>query len=107
MSVKFGFQHGTNAAFLGLKTTDYLKSIQYCDENKDNRISLLEQKAFYMKVLKENDATLVCGTSTSCNKIIAPDGYIENDKVLDENGKEVPLKTVNKWLKNYSPKEMK
>jgi len=33
MSVKFGFQHGTNAAYLGLKTKDYLKSIQYCPFN--------------------------------------------------------------------------
>ncbi|MFX0059189.1 MAG: LLM class flavin-dependent oxidoreductase [Candidatus Hodarchaeota archaeon] len=32
MSIKFGYQHGTNAAFLKLKTEDYLKSIQYCDK---------------------------------------------------------------------------
>lgn len=32
LSVKFGYQHGTNAAFHKLKTEDYLKSIQYCDK---------------------------------------------------------------------------
>ena len=31
-NVKFGIQHGTSAAFLGLKAEDYLKSIEYCDK---------------------------------------------------------------------------
>ncbi|MFX1357756.1 MAG: LLM class flavin-dependent oxidoreductase [Promethearchaeota archaeon] len=32
MSIKFGYQHGTNAALLGLKTEDYLKSFLYCEK---------------------------------------------------------------------------
>jgi len=32
MVVKFGIQHGTNAAYLLLKTEDYLKSILYCEK---------------------------------------------------------------------------
>jgi phthiodiolone/phenolphthiodiolone dimycocerosates ketoreductase len=42
MSVKFGFQHGTNAAFLGLKTKDYLKSIQYCEKHGFNSIFVMD-----------------------------------------------------------------
>jgi len=32
MVVKFGIQHGTNAAYLLLKTEDYLKSILFCEK---------------------------------------------------------------------------
>jgi phthiodiolone/phenolphthiodiolone dimycocerosates ketoreductase len=42
VSVKFGFQHGTNAAYLGLKTKDYLKSIQYCEKNGYNSIFMMD-----------------------------------------------------------------
>ncbi len=42
MSVKFGFQHGSNAAYLGLKTKDYLKSIQYCEKNGYNSIFIMD-----------------------------------------------------------------
>jgi phthiodiolone/phenolphthiodiolone dimycocerosates ketoreductase len=42
MSVKFGFQHGTNAAYLGLKTKDYLKSIQYCENSGYNSIFMMD-----------------------------------------------------------------
>jgi len=32
MGVKFGIQHGANVGELGLKTTDYQKSILYCEK---------------------------------------------------------------------------
>ena len=42
MDIKFGFQHGTNAAYLGLKTKDYLKSIQYCEKNSYDSIFMMD-----------------------------------------------------------------
>jgi phthiodiolone/phenolphthiodiolone dimycocerosates ketoreductase len=42
MVIKFGFQHGTNAAYLGLKTKDYLKSIQYCEKSGYNSIFMMD-----------------------------------------------------------------
>ncbi|MFX1377455.1 MAG: LLM class flavin-dependent oxidoreductase [Promethearchaeota archaeon] len=42
MGVKFGFQHGTNAAYLGLETKDYLKSILYCEKNGYDSIFMMD-----------------------------------------------------------------
>jgi len=42
LDVKFGFQHGTNAAYLGLKTKDYLKSIQYCEKSGYDSIFMMD-----------------------------------------------------------------
>ncbi|MFX1569561.1 MAG: LLM class flavin-dependent oxidoreductase [Promethearchaeota archaeon] len=42
MDVKFGFQHGTNAAYLGLKTKDYLKSIKYCEKSGYDSIFMMD-----------------------------------------------------------------
>ncbi|MFX0008495.1 MAG: LLM class flavin-dependent oxidoreductase [Promethearchaeota archaeon] len=42
MVVKFGFQHGTNAAYLGLKTKEYLKSIQYCEKSGYDSIFMMD-----------------------------------------------------------------
>ncbi|MFW9971491.1 MAG: LLM class flavin-dependent oxidoreductase [Candidatus Odinarchaeota archaeon] len=42
MVVKFGFQHGSNAAYLGLKTKEYLKSIQYCEKSGYDSIFIMD-----------------------------------------------------------------
>jgi phthiodiolone/phenolphthiodiolone dimycocerosates ketoreductase len=42
MDVKFGFQHGSNATFLRLKTKDYLKSIQYCEKSGYNSVFMMD-----------------------------------------------------------------
>ena len=42
MDIKFGFQHGTNAAYLGLKTKEYLKSIKYCEKSGYDSIFMMD-----------------------------------------------------------------
>lgn len=42
MTIKFGINYGSNMAVLGVKTEDYLKSIQYCDKTNYDSIFIFD-----------------------------------------------------------------
>ena len=72
MVVKFGFQHGTNYAALGLKTKDFLKSVQYCEKSGYDSIFMMDHlnsSPMYSEVVSSNAILPIAASQTEKVKI--------------------------------------
>lgn len=70
MTLKFGIQHGTNAAFLRLKTEDYLKSIQYCDKASYDSIFIMDHLNISpIEAEVPSCPILLCGAALKTEKV--------------------------------------
>ena len=70
MAIKFGIQHGTNAAFLRLTTEDYLKSIQYCEKTGYDSIFIMDHlNSSPVQAEIPSCPILLCGAALKTEKV--------------------------------------